>query len=321
MQTKRTWTSHVRRTLERHPELEAWKGHVEQRMVELDRVDRLSGRERYGDLIEIGCGNGIGTVFFADRTDRIVATDIPEADLSRHTRALTRPQQLFGLLGISHAEAIACSGESLPFPDESFDTALSIYSLEHIPDRLRCVTETARVLKPGGLFIAVVPATAWAFLEPIDFYRTLALSLVRRIAYKLRRVHEQLRRRPNEYQVLDEEQRRNVPGRVVSNLATFRAAYPHFPFPEPHGEYENLLDELLSQRPSRWAALFREGGFADVRVESLAILPPAIAELAGQALGREAEQQVLDFDERLSDVPDLTPLAQFVCVYAVKGWE
>jgi SAM-dependent methyltransferase len=41
-------------------------------------------------------------------------------------------------------------GQSLPFPDESFDTALSTWTLCTIPDPVLALTEVRRVLRPGG---------------------------------------------------------------------------------------------------------------------------------------------------------------------------
>jgi SAM-dependent methyltransferase len=41
----------------------------------------------------------------------------------------------------------------LPFPDASFDVALSDQVLEHVDDPFRCVMEARRVVTPGGLQI------------------------------------------------------------------------------------------------------------------------------------------------------------------------
>ena len=41
-------------------------------------------------------------------------------------------------------------GESLPFPDDSFDSALSTWTMCTIPDLPTALAELRRVLKPGG---------------------------------------------------------------------------------------------------------------------------------------------------------------------------
>jgi SAM-dependent methyltransferase len=56
--------------------------------------------------------------------------------------------------------------EALPFPDGSFDAALALHgTLAHPPDERalsRLPRELARVLGPAGVFVAEVPAPAWA---------------------------------------------------------------------------------------------------------------------------------------------------------------
>jgi SAM-dependent methyltransferase len=44
--------------------------------------------------------------------------------------------------------------ESLPFPDASFDAALSIEVLRYLPTLPPALREVARVLRPGGVFVA-----------------------------------------------------------------------------------------------------------------------------------------------------------------------
>jgi len=74
------------------------------------------------------------------------------------------------------------AGESLPFEDASYDIVLCCDVLEHVRDRAKVISETARVLKPGGLFffdtfnrtmvswLAVIKVSQqwkrWAFLPP-----------------------------------------------------------------------------------------------------------------------------------------------------------
>lgn len=56
---------------------------------------------------------------------------------------------------------IAADAHDLPFRDGSVDVLLLVRVLEHVRDPQRVVAEAARVLRPGGEVLAVVP-----FLEP-----------------------------------------------------------------------------------------------------------------------------------------------------------
>ena len=57
------------------------------------------------------------------------------------------------------------SAAALPFAKATFDGVLSVAVLEHVPDPRRCVSEIARVLKPGGWVFAAVPG-----LQPYHGY-------------------------------------------------------------------------------------------------------------------------------------------------------
>jgi SAM-dependent methyltransferase len=47
-------------------------------------------------------------------------------------------------------ERSGLDGQSLPFPDDSFDSALSTWTLCTIPDPVLALTEVRRVLRPRG---------------------------------------------------------------------------------------------------------------------------------------------------------------------------
>jgi SAM-dependent methyltransferase len=56
-------------------------------------------------------------------------------------------------------------------PSGSFDTAICLEVLEHVPDPFRAASEIHRVLKPGGVLIASTPHLSRLHEEPHDYYR------------------------------------------------------------------------------------------------------------------------------------------------------
>ena len=50
---------------------------------------------------------------------------------------------------------------TIPFPDGTFDLVTALDVLEHIDDDQGALREVVRVLRPGGTFLATVPAHEW----------------------------------------------------------------------------------------------------------------------------------------------------------------
>lgn len=61
--------------------------------------------------------------------------------------------------------------QAMPLPDASFDSAICIEVLEHVPDPEKALRELYRVLRPGGRLVFSVPHFLYLHNEPYDFYR------------------------------------------------------------------------------------------------------------------------------------------------------
>jgi SAM-dependent methyltransferase len=116
----------------------------------------LAGR----DAIELGCGTAYISAWLARRGARVVGIDNSEAQLAT-ARRLQREHGLdFPLL---HGNA-----ESVPYPDGSFDLAISEYGACLWADPYRWVPEAARLLRPGGRLIFLVNSALLMLFMPAE---------------------------------------------------------------------------------------------------------------------------------------------------------
>ena len=110
------------------------------------------GARMHGRVLDIGCGEQKPRHYLNPNTTYI--------GLDYYRTATewygTQPQ----VYGDAHA---------LPFPEASFDWALLLDVLEHVPAPDRSFTEAFRVLKPGGRLVVQVPFLYPTHDAPLDF--------------------------------------------------------------------------------------------------------------------------------------------------------
>jgi SAM-dependent methyltransferase len=100
------------------------------------------------DTIELGCGTAYFSAWLAKRGARPVGIDNSPGQL-----ATAREMQVeFGIEFPLHLG----NAEELPFPDDSFDLAISEYGASIWCDPDRWIPEAAWVLRPGGLLVFLV---------------------------------------------------------------------------------------------------------------------------------------------------------------------
>jgi SAM-dependent methyltransferase len=110
------------------------------------------------DTIELGCGTGYVSAWLARRGARPVGIDNSPAQLAT-ARTLQREFGLEFPLHLGNAEAT-------PFPDASFDLAISEYGASIWADPYRWIPEAARLLRPGGELIYLVNGTIFMLCAP-----------------------------------------------------------------------------------------------------------------------------------------------------------
>jgi SAM-dependent methyltransferase len=100
--------------------------------------ERLDGK----DAIELGCGTGYVSAWLARRGARVVGIDNSPKQLETARRLQVQHELDFPLL-LGNAETV-------PYPDASFDFAISEYGAALWADPYLWIPEAARLLRPGG---------------------------------------------------------------------------------------------------------------------------------------------------------------------------
>jgi len=102
-------------------------------------------------VLEVGCGLGLGCALAAEefgasevRGIDLVPDQVQRAERVNATAMARRP----GRLGFR-----AGSASSIPYPDGSFDAAMSVEAAQHFDDLPGFATEASRVLVPGGRLV------------------------------------------------------------------------------------------------------------------------------------------------------------------------
>jgi len=126
-----------------------------------EELDSLAKRWQKGKLLNLGCAHGPDFIPFKDNF-KLYGVDFSEEML--------RLARKYSLKYDINAELSLADVRQLPYPDESFDWAISIATYHHIKgenERLETLNELKRVLKPGGeAFI-----TVWNRCQPAFWFK------------------------------------------------------------------------------------------------------------------------------------------------------
>ena len=93
-------------------------------------------------VLDIGCGTGRWTKYLSSKAGFIEAVD--------PSNAIFAADKL--LREVENVRLTKASVDTLPFPDETFDFAMSIGVLHHIPDTQQAMNDCVKKVKKGGYF-------------------------------------------------------------------------------------------------------------------------------------------------------------------------
>jgi SAM-dependent methyltransferase len=129
--------------LEERPKEAHWHVNPITRAV-YDRAEAIAGQLLVGSaerkVLDVGCG--LQSSVMIPGTTRLIGIDLDEEGLSGN---------------LSLDERYLVGVEDMPFDPESFDGVVSVYALEHVSEPDVALGAMARLLRPGGVLVAVFP--------------------------------------------------------------------------------------------------------------------------------------------------------------------
>jgi 2-polyprenyl-3-methyl-5-hydroxy-6-metoxy-1,4-benzoquinol methylase len=119
-------------------------------------LDELWRRAAPSSVLDVGCGEGVLTVQWAERLGggRVVGIDLDDPKLRAEWTKRERP----------NLEFRAEEATRLSFADDEFDLAAAIEVLEHVPEPEATLAEMARVAR-GHLLVSVPREPLWRGLN------------------------------------------------------------------------------------------------------------------------------------------------------------
>jgi len=113
-------------------------------------------QERRLSVLDMGCGDGLLMRSFAAFGHELHGFDLPDREPALRA-------QMAPLFGDRYGERIKIMADErrIPFEDGMFDVVYSNQVFEHVRFLDQMLAESARVLKPGGTFIALFPLATY----------------------------------------------------------------------------------------------------------------------------------------------------------------
>lgn len=120
----------------------------------------LAGLELGDHVLEIGAGAGAATEELRKRAARVTSLEYSRDLLAK----LVQRDGLDGAADNRNDAAVQGDAAVLPFPGKTFSAVMAVLMLHHLPSREaqdRAFAESFRVLRPGGVFVALDIENSW----------------------------------------------------------------------------------------------------------------------------------------------------------------
>ena len=213
-----------------------WSRLVAPRLVEFSQLPE-SGR-----ILDVGSGTGSLAFAIAERNTGARVLGI---DPSKEYVAYATAKSAFG----ERTTFEVGDAQQLPYPDTSFDAAVSLLVWNFIPDPAKALREVTRVTKPAG----IISAAVWDYADGMRMLRIFwdAATSLDAAAEKLDEKHMRLCRHDELAQLWKQAGLRNVeeqPIEITTRFQSFADYWEAFLLGQgPAGAYAVSLDRAKQQ--------------------------------------------------------------------------
>ena len=122
-------------------------------------------------VLEAGCGVGAQTKIIAKKNP---GSNFISVDLSEES--VIEAKEMVKALGINNVDVKQANIYDLPFNDETFDSVIICFVLEHLHNPIQALNELKRVLKKGGRMVVIEGDHGSTFFYPDSNYAHSAIK-------------------------------------------------------------------------------------------------------------------------------------------------
>ena len=279
-------------------ELELWPHYYETRYLELCSIVGHWPTAPGGKILEIGCGMGYVSALLAQLADKVYATDLPEKNAQQHAIGIDKTASFLQRMAIANVETRSLDAEDMHFRDDMFDIVFSMFVIQHISDRPLAASEMARVLKPGGYAIHLVPSR----VSLIYGFAAYWVYLVKRSVVHLIRLTGLGGKSTGLAGALDQ--------RTAGETVRSSGQFANFPLQPVLGMYETLRREWVESGRVHWEGLLSSHGtLQPLRTVSITLNPlPLIVRMFAPGLAVTLSVTLRRVDRFLGRLPVLRQL-------------
>lgn len=136
-------------------------------MATREQLERLYHRYHFAskyiadcDVLEVGCGSGIGLGYLSNFASKVVGGDIDRNNVKAAADYYSEYRDI---------EVLKLDAHSMPFDDECFDAILLFEAIYYLEKPEQFISEAYRVLKKGGHLILCTVNKCWRDFHPSKY--------------------------------------------------------------------------------------------------------------------------------------------------------